>query len=206
MKSATKDERLPQIYEAALRVFARYGYRRARVEDIADELGMTKGNLYLYVKGKRDLYERAVAYGLVRWQNRAKETIAAHQDPADQLVAYAINGLTYLRQDENLRTILINDPGIFPLSPQDDPYKEINDVSMGLLKDILRRGVAQKRFVPFDVELVAPLFYSVYVMFIIKTYVKADGQSTSAMFTEGIQLMLGGMLAPADTVPAAPEE
>ena len=63
-----REEKLATIYEAALRVFARYGYRRTRVEDIADELGMTKGNLYLYVENKRDLYEKAVAHGLSRWQ------------------------------------------------------------------------------------------------------------------------------------------
>ena len=49
-----KKEKQEAIYEAALRVFARYGFRKTTVEDIARELGMTKGNLYLYARDKRE--------------------------------------------------------------------------------------------------------------------------------------------------------
>ena len=46
------EERRRQILDAALAVFARSGFSRARVEDIARETGLSKGTLYLYFDGK----------------------------------------------------------------------------------------------------------------------------------------------------------
>lgn len=189
-----RDERLERIYDASLRVFALYGFKRTRVEDIADELGMTKGNIYLYAKNKRDLYEKAVAFGLVRWQTKAVNEIMRTDDVVEQFSIYALKGLEYLMKDRDLRSVLINDPAIFPISPKEDAYLEINQASMEMLKDILRRGIREGRFNEFDVDHVARLFYSMYIMFVIKTYVKAEGQSTIRMFEEGIDLILHGML------------
>jgi AcrR family transcriptional regulator len=46
------DERRAQILEAALTVFARQGFHQARMDDIAQESGLSKGALYLYYKSK----------------------------------------------------------------------------------------------------------------------------------------------------------
>lgn len=46
------EERRAQILEAALTVFARQGFHQARMDDIAQESGLSKGALYLYYKSK----------------------------------------------------------------------------------------------------------------------------------------------------------
>ena len=63
-------EDISTIYEAALEVFAEYGFKKATLEDIAGQLGMTKGNLYRYARNKKDLYRNTVRYALLRWQGR----------------------------------------------------------------------------------------------------------------------------------------
>jgi AcrR family transcriptional regulator len=45
-------ERKAQILEAAKKVFARLGFERARVDDIAEESGLSKGTLYWYFESK----------------------------------------------------------------------------------------------------------------------------------------------------------
>lgn len=190
----TREEKLIRIYEAALRVFARYGYRRTRVEDIADELGMTKGNLYLYVRDKRDLYEKAVSHGLLQWQTVVAKSIEKIDDVCEQFVALCRKSYTYLSRDVSLRAILINDPSIFPLSSKEDPFSEINRASMDMLKGIIVRGIKEGRFRQVDVDHLSELLYSIYVMFIIKTYVKSEGKSTQKMFEQGIDVVLNGLL------------
>ncbi len=189
-----REEKLAAIYEAALRVFARYGFRRTRVEDIADELGMTKGNLYLYVRNKKDLYEKAVAHGLLRWQGMVGKSIEKIEDIEEQFLAMCRKSYTYLSRDVSLRTVLINDPSIFPLSSREDPFYEINHASMRMLRSVLEKGIAQGRFREVDVDHVTELLYSVYVMFIIKTYVKSEGKSTQKMFEQGLDIILQGLL------------
>ncbi|MCK9263549.1 MAG: TetR/AcrR family transcriptional regulator [Deltaproteobacteria bacterium] len=189
-----REEKLTRIYEAGLRVFARYGYRRARVEDIADELGMTKGNLYLYVKDKRDLYEKAVSHGLLQWQAMVARSIEKIDDVCEQFLALCRKGYTYLSRDVSLRSVLINDPSIFPLSSREDRFAEINRASMDLLRSVLTRGIREGRFREVDVDHLAELLYSIYVMFIIKTYVKSEGKSTQKMFEQGLDVVLQGLL------------
>lgn len=46
------EERQQQILEAATSVFARRGFHEARMDDIAQEAGLSKGALYLYYKSK----------------------------------------------------------------------------------------------------------------------------------------------------------
>ncbi len=50
-------ERKAQILDAALRVFARKGFHKARMDDIAEEAGLSKGLLYWYFQGKDALIE-----------------------------------------------------------------------------------------------------------------------------------------------------
>ena len=49
------DERKNQIINAAEGVFTEKGFDAARMDDIADETGLSKGTLYLYFKSKDEL-------------------------------------------------------------------------------------------------------------------------------------------------------
>ncbi|MBN2118756.1 MAG: TetR/AcrR family transcriptional regulator [Anaerolineales bacterium] len=49
------DERKAQILNAAEQVFNKKGFDLARMDDIADKTGLSKGTLYLYFKSKDDL-------------------------------------------------------------------------------------------------------------------------------------------------------
>src|SRR5574339_1067737 len=49
------DERKNQIINAAEGVFTQKGFDQARMDDIAEETGLSKGTLYLYFKSKDDL-------------------------------------------------------------------------------------------------------------------------------------------------------
>ncbi|MGE5224173.1 MAG: TetR/AcrR family transcriptional regulator [Omnitrophica WOR_2 bacterium] len=49
------DERKSQIVGAAVEVFTEKGFDEARMDDIAEKTGLSKGTLYLYFKNKDDL-------------------------------------------------------------------------------------------------------------------------------------------------------
>jgi AcrR family transcriptional regulator len=61
MKENTRES----ILNASEQLFARYGYKKTTVDDIAREAGIGKGTVYLYFKGKED-----VAIGVVDRANR----------------------------------------------------------------------------------------------------------------------------------------
>jgi AcrR family transcriptional regulator len=46
------EDRKNQILEAAIQVFSRRGFHQARMDEVAEEAGLSKGALYLYYKSK----------------------------------------------------------------------------------------------------------------------------------------------------------
>ena len=50
------------MVEAALGVFCRQGYERAQVADVAKQMGVAVGTLYLYVEGKEALFDLVVRH------------------------------------------------------------------------------------------------------------------------------------------------
>ncbi len=55
-------ERFAAIVRAATAVFIAQGYRRTQMADVAAELGVAKGTLYLYVESKEALFEQVVRH------------------------------------------------------------------------------------------------------------------------------------------------
>lgn len=198
------DTKLSQILSVALKVFAYYGFRQATMEQIAGKLGLTKGSLYFYCSGKEDLYHKAVAQALLKWQARVREAIDAEVDIVQKLITLALKSNEYLSEDDDLRTIIINDPQIQSITPAEDRYPNIGIASYGMLKQILEQGILEKRFKPMDVEQVAGFLYSIHCMFVVKTYVKAEGQSAQEIYRAGIEVILSGLVTerPASLVPS----
>ncbi|ONH22683.1 TetR/AcrR family transcriptional regulator [Pseudofrankia asymbiotica] len=62
-----------QVLDAALKVFAAYGYQRASVNDIAEKAGLRKPSLYHYMQSKEDLLEAIVTRSHKRLTDQLKE-------------------------------------------------------------------------------------------------------------------------------------
>jgi len=196
MKQTGKREvKYEALFQTALKVFAEYGFKKTTIEDIAGELGVGKSSLYFYIKNKRDLYNRAVAFGFNRWQDRVREAVAGETDAARQFNVMAHKALEYLTEDKYLRNILKRDPSLFPLHNSKDPYSEINRASIDMLKSVLHRGVDTGVFRKVDLETTAPLLFSIYVLLIQKVYMIPEGEFSGVVFETGIELILRGLLS-----------
>ncbi|GGF96025.1 TetR family transcriptional regulator [Paenibacillus albidus] len=62
---AKKDEVKREIESAALKVFFRKGFADAKMNDIADEIRISVGNIYTYFKNKKELFYSVVPPSLV---------------------------------------------------------------------------------------------------------------------------------------------
>ncbi|MBN2298308.1 MAG: TetR/AcrR family transcriptional regulator [Deltaproteobacteria bacterium] len=200
--SEDKSGKHKKIFDISLKLFARYGYKKTTVEDVATELGMTKSNIYFYVKNKRDLYEKTVGNALQSWRDSVAAAVSSADDVVEKFSVMAREAFNYLANHKDLRAILMNDPGIFSLSPREDRFYEINMGAMNLIKTILIQGIDEGRFYPVDVDHATELFFSIYIMFLIKTYVKSDGISSVRMYDEGLKIVLRGLCKDPSVLPA----
>jgi AcrR family transcriptional regulator len=193
MMGTGKEKKLHSILKTALKLFAHYGYKKTTLEDVARELGMTKSNLYFYATNKRDLYEMTVSFAFKEWQASVVEAVANVDDVVEKFSEMSKCSFGYLLDHEDLRSVFMKDPSIFTLYPAEDRFYEINLGAIHLIEDILRQGIEQGRFHEMDVKHTAELFFSIYIMFLIKAYVKSEGVSALRMFDEGLRIILRGL-------------
>jgi AcrR family transcriptional regulator len=78
------------LLEAAFRVFAARGYRAARLEEVADAAGMTKGAIYYYFDSKEDLLRRALQHWHRAIFTEIAEALRAERGPASVKIRFVL--------------------------------------------------------------------------------------------------------------------
>jgi TetR/AcrR family transcriptional regulator len=72
-----------RILDAALDVFARFGFRGATIDQIAEKVGMSKPNLLYYFRRKHDLYVAVLKRTLDMWLEPLGEMTEAGEPEAE---------------------------------------------------------------------------------------------------------------------------
>lgn len=183
-----------QLYKAAIKTFARYGYNRTRMADISAELDLAAGTIYRYVSDKKDLYLKSVGHGIRKWQETGKCAAEVHTDPLEQLIVLVLTGYQYLKEDKDLLSIMIENPSFLSTSPTDDPFDEINKDSIRIVKKILEKGIKTGCFRKIDCGQVAESFFTIYMLFVIKIFIKNEGEKAWTMVLSGFEIILQGIL------------
>lgn len=82
------EERKNQILEAASVVFARLGFRSARMDDIAEQAGFSKGALYLYYSSKDAIIAALLKYFFAQELKRLHAVVGVDREEsiAEQLL------------------------------------------------------------------------------------------------------------------------
>ncbi|HLY54542.1 MAG TPA: TetR/AcrR family transcriptional regulator [Stellaceae bacterium] len=152
-----KEARPDEILEAALAEFAARGFAAARLHDIAAAAGITKGTLYLYFPSKEELF-KAVVRGTILPRVAALEAVVeAAEAPAAVLLASLIQRWSELLQIPQICAIpklVLSESGNFPDLAR-FYYDEVITRGLGLVRGLLRRGVAAGEFRPIDVDYAA---------------------------------------------------
>ncbi|MFN4101004.1 MAG: TetR/AcrR family transcriptional regulator [Pararhodobacter sp.] len=69
------DPRRIAILLAAMEVFARYGFKRTSMEDIAQAAGLSRTALYLHYRNKQDIYRSLVQWYFTQTERRVKDAL-----------------------------------------------------------------------------------------------------------------------------------
>ncbi len=133
------------ILHAATKAFARFGFKKASVEEIAKEAGVAKGTVYLACDTKEDLFYQAVHREVRAWCAEIARLIDPRQ-PADQLLQQcAIAGLAYLNERPLVRELLFGSYHLM-LPEWVDRLEGLRELGRTNTVEILRLGVKQGVF------------------------------------------------------------
>ncbi|MDR6536313.1 TetR/AcrR family transcriptional regulator [Variovorax soli] len=87
-KSGAPDTRENQLLAIARRLFARDGYERTSLRDIAEAADITKAALYYYFPNKEALYERVVLESMQSLVDDVSAAVAAESSPTARIRAF----------------------------------------------------------------------------------------------------------------------
>ena len=155
------------ILVEAAKAFARFGFKKASIDTIAEWAGVGKGTVYLAAESKQDLFYQVLHREVVSWIADVQKVIDP-RTPADQLLLLASNqGRMYLEQRPLLRQLLFGEAYEF-MPAWRDRLDALVELGTHNAQQILRLGVQQGIFrSDLDVEVTAQLLIDLQLAYFV---------------------------------------
>lgn len=147
-----------EILTAATTAFMQLGYARASIDEIADQLGATKGRVYHYYRSKADIlmdihrHVLDMMYGEVKLVSQAESAAQALHDMAFRHAMIVMENLAFTR------VALLSTTDLFVNEKQQSFVAEISQVRgayEAMFVAVLERGMAAGEFREANAKLLA---------------------------------------------------
>ena len=187
-----RNERVQQLLDAAMAVFARRGYAAATVDAVAERAGVAKGTVYQYFKSKEELlfavFDRWVAQYFAALSARVPATGVSAEEQLRRLAQAAVE----LAGDvEDLYPLTFEFwAASASLGLRERflaQFRSVYDLFRDYVAGILRRGIEAGEFSPdVDAEAVAAMFVGALDGFFLQVWFdpQLDAAKTCAGFVE----------------------
>lgn len=150
------------LLEAA-RAFARFGFKKTSIDEVARAAGVAKGTVYLACDSKEDLFYQVLNREIRAWAAETAKLIDP-RIPADQLLAMmSEQGIAYLDSRPLVRDLLFG--RLDETLPQfGDRLEALRRIGASNVVEVLKLGIEQKRFrEDLDVDIVASLLLDLQI-------------------------------------------
>ena len=141
-----KEEVRSHIVGVARRIFTRYGFRKATMEEIASASNMGKSSVYYYFKSKEEIFRVVVEFEATMLKERLNWIINRNDSPPERLKAYILFRLHHIRTLENFYAAL-NEETLshmgFILEIRHNFEVEEQELVSKILEDGMEQGVFQ---------------------------------------------------------------
>ncbi|MBX5132154.1 TetR/AcrR family transcriptional regulator [Rhizobium lentis] len=189
-----------QILDAAFEEFVRNGFTGARVDDIADRVGVTKGTVYVYFETKEKLFEAMISHFSVPFQELLEITAGLSGTATDRLTS--ILGLLYdqIAEDRTTRELtrlVISEGQRFP-DLIDRHHDQFIAPIIARIDALIEEGVASGEFRKISVEfsdlVVAPILTTTVLRLIFDDR-RVPTPDKDAFMRAYFDLLFNGLLA-----------
>lgn len=132
------------LLEAA-RAFARFGFKKASIDDIAQSAGVGKGTVYLAADSKEDLFYQVLHREMRAWQAECAKLIDPRA-PAEELLTKLLGtSVEYLDKHPLVLDLLLGETHR-TLPTWTERFAELREIGRANLVEVLRIGVRQRAF------------------------------------------------------------
>lgn len=131
-------DRRKHVLEAALLVFARYGYRKASMDEVAKAADISRPGLYFYFSSKPELFRAAVEHSLDDSVTAAELALADNDRPLRERLIEAFDhwsGRYVGPMAEEIGVLLDSNPELLGAMPVEYPKRFLAIVTDALADD-----------------------------------------------------------------------
>ncbi len=143
-----------QIIQAAHKVFKRFGFNKASMNDIAGESSKSRRTIYTHFTGKEGVFRAVIDAEVQKLADKLLNLIKQPIHPKEKLRQYMTIRMTTLKDltiyYEALRQDIAGNLGFM-----ESIRKEYDEMEINMIKSILDEGNASKHFSIDDTQVVA---------------------------------------------------
>ena len=169
-----KTEKYNNILNSSGAIFAKYGFHKATISQIASQAGVADGTLYLYFKNKEDLLYQFANFKTEQIFKKMHSVVKEGKNAEEKLYNLIKCHLTEFQNDKNMAIIFQSE--VRYLRNMESQFKDISKMYLDLLSEIIEQG-------QIEGSLRKDLFVGLVKRFIlgavegvINTWVSADGR------------------------------
>ena len=137
-----KSEKYNNILDSAGVIFAKYGFHKATISQIASQAGVADGTLYLYFKNKEDILFQFANLKINIVFNKMYSAVKKGKNAEEKLRNLIRCHLTEFQNDKNMAIIFQSEVRF--LRNLESQIKDISTMYLDLLSDIIEQGQIDK--------------------------------------------------------------
>lgn len=171
-RAEQKARRPIQILDAAFEEFVANGFTAARVEDIADRVGVTKGTIYVYFPTKDDLFSAMMRHISAPLQGLLRDAGDLEGSCAERLRSLLLLFYERVSEDRHIRELTrfaISEGSRFP-QVVEAHHDELIDPLFSLTQSLLDEGIAKGEFRDAPAAL-APVIIAPVIAMMVETLI-----------------------------------
>lgn len=154
LQNAGKDEVREQLIQAARQVFAKFGYKKTSLDDIAKASRRGKSTIYYYFKSKDEIFKAVIDLESEIRAREIEKEISKKKDSREKLKVYIYFRMRSLKNAVNYYDAIKNDL-LDQLFFVDRLRTEHFEAEINLVKKMLLDGIEKKDFTIQNPELTA---------------------------------------------------
>jgi AcrR family transcriptional regulator len=152
-----KPDKTEQIIEAAQKRFGLYGLEKTSMQEIANDIGLSKASLYYYFPDKESIYKAVIEKEQKEFIRKITLKVNSRKDPDKILIEYISARLEYFRTLLNLGRLKHDEfSSIKPVLK--DLLDSFSETETGIISGILKAGIENGIFVKMNTSQAAALF------------------------------------------------
>ncbi len=192
-----KDKKRREIIEAAMAVFARMGYRRAKIKDVADKAGVGKGTVYEYFKSKQELFLKMGEHLFEQYLENQRKSLELVSSPEEQLRTLIVSTLEQTAMWAGFAYLTFDIWSEMDRKGEQDTFRLLKtgvlERTIDVISEYVREAQARGVFEGSDPRLASHIIMAALDGLVIQLLIKSDAFNLNEMAEMLTDVLLRGL-------------